>query len=349
MFKSCRYQLISKLGEGAFSTVYRAVDLYTNHTVALKIITKTNGPSRSASELRYLIQLKESENVIKILNVFREEDSVVCVFPVFKSTDFKTFLKMCTINEIKKYMYELLKSINSTHLKKIIHRDIKPANFLYNISTEKGILIDFGLAQEVDNKILNNELETNYMNNKIPETEKKVQFFSSFVQSNISTELPGYYQMDDRPPLRANRSGTRGFRAPEVLLRSQNQSLPLDIWSAGVILLVLLTRQYPFFKASDDIEALVEIACLFGNREMKILSTDLKRCWLTNINTIPNERICFKTLVKIARNKEFNETTNEDFDNAIDLLNKLLELDQYKRIKAKESLEHKFFKEFKRL
>ncbi|KAF7699634.1 putative cell division control protein 7 like protein 2 [Cucumispora dikerogammari] len=347
MFKNSRYQLISKLGEGAFSTVYRAVDLYTNHTVALKIITKTNGPSRTASELKHLIKLKGCENVIKLLNIFREDDSVVCVFPVFKPTDFKHFLKTSTINDIKKYMFELLKSINSIHQKKIIHRDIKPANFLYNTSLGKGFLIDFGLAQEVTD---NNEDETetgiNLSKNTLLSKGKKVQFFSSFIQSNVSTELPGYYQTDDRLPLRANRAGTRGFRAPEVLLRSKEQSLPLDIWSVGVILLILLTKQYPFFKASDDIEALIEIACIFGNREMKVLSAILKRCWLTNINTIPNERICFKSLIEIARADEINEATARDFLCCLDLLDNLLELDQTKRIKASTALKHPFFDEF---
>lgn len=29
----------------------------------------------------------------------------------------------------------------------IYHRDIKPANFLYNPSTKRGMIVDFGLAE----------------------------------------------------------------------------------------------------------------------------------------------------------------------------------------------------------
>lgn len=34
----------------------------------------------------------------------------------------------------------------------------------------------------------------------------------------------GYIADDKRPGIRANRAGTRGFRAPEVLLKCQDQT-----------------------------------------------------------------------------------------------------------------------------
>jgi cell division control protein 7 len=40
------------------------------------------------------------------------------------------------------------------------------------------------------------------------------------------------------------REGTRGFRAPEVLLRQRVQGPPIDVWAAGVIVLTLLSRRY---------------------------------------------------------------------------------------------------------
>ena len=48
----------------------------------------------------------------------------------------------------------------------------------------------------------------------------------------------------------AHREGTRGFRAPEVLLRKHEQGPPIDVWAAGVIVLSLATRRYPVFQAS---------------------------------------------------------------------------------------------------
>jgi serine/threonine protein kinase len=40
------------------------------------------------------------------------------------------------------------------------------------------------------------------------------------------------------------RGGTRGFRAPEVLLRCVKQTVAIDIWSAGVILLSILSARF---------------------------------------------------------------------------------------------------------
>ncbi len=43
----------------------------------------------------------------------------------------------------------------------------------------------------------------------------------------------------------------------------------LDIWSAGTILLSVLACKFPVFQASDDIEALMELAAIFGRKTME--------------------------------------------------------------------------------
>ncbi|XP_076316158.1 cell division cycle 7-related protein kinase-like [Tachypleus tridentatus] len=46
----------------------------------------------------------------------------------------------------------------------------------------------------------------------------------------------------------APRAGTPGFRAPEVLLKYKAQTTAIDVWSAGVIFLSLLSGSYLFFE-----------------------------------------------------------------------------------------------------
>lgn len=41
------------------------------------------------------------------------------------------------------------------------------------------------------------------------------------------------------------------------------------MWSAGIILLSILTLKFPVFTSSDDIEALLEIAAIFGRTQME--------------------------------------------------------------------------------
>lgn len=41
----------------------------------------------------------------------------------------------------------------------------------------------------------------------------------------------------------------------------------IDMWSAGIIFLSLLSGRYPFYKASDDLTALAQIMTIRGSRE----------------------------------------------------------------------------------
>ena len=74
--------------------------------------------------------------------------------------------------------------------------------------------------------------------------------------------------------------GTPGFRPPEVLMKFEHQTTAVDMWAAGVILLCILSRTYPFFRAPDDLTALAELLALFGTKgtfffKSQILFSDL--------------------------------------------------------------------------
>lgn len=60
--------------------------------------------------------------------------------------------------------------------------------------------------------------------------------------------------------------GTKGFRAPEVLLRSFHQGCKVDVWSAGVTLLYLIIGRTPF--GGDPEQNIKEIAKLKGSEEL---------------------------------------------------------------------------------
>jgi cell division control protein 7 len=90
---------------------------------------------------------------------------------------------------------------------------------------------------------------------------------------------------------RANRAGTRGFRAPEVLLKCGDQTggqsicnfiifrkvtykfSAVDVWSAGMIMLFFLIEKFPLFRSNDDTEALMEVASIVGRRRMEKAAT----------------------------------------------------------------------------
>lgn len=52
----------------------------------------------------------------------------------------------------------------------------------------------------------------------------------------------------------------------------------VDMWSAGVILLCILSRRYPFFKAKDDLQALAQMMALFGSKQMERMASEIGKC-----------------------------------------------------------------------
>ncbi len=43
----------------------------------------------------------------------------------------------------------------------------------------------------------------------------------------------------------------------------------VDIWSAGIIFLSILSGRYPFFKAIDDNMAIMQLISLFGSETVR--------------------------------------------------------------------------------
>jgi serine/threonine protein kinase len=85
---------------------------------------------------------------------------VSLVFRYQKSQPFLSFFNDFSVEDIKHYMWTLLKAVDHLANHGIMHRDIKPANFLYDRETRTGLLIDFGLSElelQANGKPLKNE------------------------------------------------------------------------------------------------------------------------------------------------------------------------------------------------
>lgn len=287
-----RYRLLDKIGEGTFSTVYKAeavngsVQLGSqmwkspplqkkesqtsksqkkkNPLVALKQIYVTSSPNRIYNELNLLYMLSGNSHVAPLLDILRYQDQVLAILPFYQHADFRDFYRDLSIKGIKKYMWELLQGLEFVHSKGIMHRDMKPTNFLYDPFKGKGVLVDFGLAEKVSQSYPSTSSKSS---SACPcMTSEKAAPRAHLKRLNIKAAYP---KLDQRPPRRANRAGTRGFRAPEVLLKCTNQTTKIDIWSAGVIGLSLLSRKFPLFNSPDDIDAIIEIILIFGVEKMQ--------------------------------------------------------------------------------
>ncbi|KAI7888459.1 kinase-like domain-containing protein [Mucor mucedo] len=344
------YKLIDKIGEGTFSTVYKALDIRRdlyhngdwepqlmeseeeqktmNQYVALKRIYHTSSPRRIANEVYILRKLIGSPCISPLITAFRQQDQVFVVMPYIPHDDFKKTFHEMPMLEIKSYMKALLTALHYLHKQNILHRDVKPNNFLYNRRKRTGYLIDFGLAE--------NEEEGRKLEEYTAKVDAKSQN-NMFIQS-----IMGYVKNDARHQVRANRAGTRGFRAPEILMKVTRQTCAIDIWAAGVILSCFLTGRYPFFLANEESDAMMELAQIYGYREMKKCASSHGRTFSTNIN-IPLSRIPWFKLVEHLNKEAIQSWDTKDYKDALDLLDKCMDLNPKTRITATDALQHPFF------
>ncbi|XP_042896789.1 cell division cycle 7-related protein kinase isoform X1 [Parasteatoda tepidariorum] len=168
----------------------------------------------------------------------------------------------------------------------------------------------------------------------------------------------------------APRGGTPGFRAPEVLLKHSQQTTAIDMWSAGVIMLSILSKKYPFFRADDDLTALAEITFLVGTKEIKEAAASIGKILTMNLpettESISDIRkqlgpdrylqsLCFmiqRDQPCFVHTPKPNESITDCLmchnisktipESAYDLLDKLLDPNPHTRITATEALDHPF-------
>jgi cell division control protein 7 len=310
--------------------------------VAIKKIYVTSSPSRILNELELLNDLRGFDSVCPLITAFRHTDQVVAVLPYFRHTDFREYFRKMTVPDMQIYFRSLFSALAAVHSKEIVHRDIKPTNFLYEPDKKRGVLVDFGLAERegTDHKpCLCNESDK--------ERRRRV------TNSVAATMGPsnGYPKNDNRPSRRANRAGTRGFRAPEVLFKCTEQTAKIDIWSAGVILLTILSKRFPFFNSADDVEAMIEIATIFGARKMKACANMHGTVFETTIPTIGNAGFSLEKIIlwSTCRNDGGKGGTELPLANdeklAVKFLERCFELDPNRRISAEEALQHEFLKD----
>ncbi|CAL1536830.1 unnamed protein product, partial [Lymnaea stagnalis] len=151
----------------------------------------------------------------------------------------------------------------------------------------------------------------------------------------------------------APRAGTAGFRAPEVLMKYTGQDTGVDIWSAGVILLSILSARYPFFRAQDDIGYLAQIIAILGSHAcIKAASAIGKNLLVSeHIEPVDLKTACTKLrlsqmsfkLGPSSQNNKVIQSWMDISDEPFDLLSKMLDPNPLTRITAEDALKHEFF------
>ena len=147
-----KYQIIKKIGDGTFGTVYKAWNRASTEykTVAIKKLKQRYAQWEKCvglPEVETLLKFHHP-NIIKLLEVIKERDEV---FLVFECMDRNVYQLMkdsdLELTQVRNIVLQTLQGLHYIHAKGLFHRDLKPENLLESQGTVK--IADFGLAKRV--------------------------------------------------------------------------------------------------------------------------------------------------------------------------------------------------------
>jgi mitogen-activated protein kinase 15 len=209
-----RFDLIKKVGSGAYGHVWKVQDRSSKQVLALKKIfdafQHSTDAQRTYREISILKQL-DHDNIIKLKETIKADNGkdIYLVFE-YMEADLHNVIAEGILKQVhsKYIIYQVAKALKYLHSAKLIHRDLKPSNVLLN-SNCLVKLCDFGLVRCVTSGEDNNSVMTEGV-------------------------------------------ATRWYRAPEVLLGSKSYEYPADVWSFGCIIFEIYLRR-PLFNGSSTL------------------------------------------------------------------------------------------------
>jgi casein kinase II subunit alpha len=132
---------------------------------------------------------------------------------------------------------------------------------------------------------------------------------------------------------------TRYYKSPELLMDYDYYDYSMDIWSAGTMLLEILSQKLHVFDGFDNEHQIDAIAAVTGGRPMLAWAERFRIKVPDHVRErlAPVKGVTLESLIPYSRRTFRNK-------HAIDLAQKMLRVDHRERITAEDALEHPFFK-----
>jgi serine/threonine protein kinase/tetratricopeptide (TPR) repeat protein len=257
------YEILGKLGSGGMGLVFRAWDGRLHREVAIKLLhedyTMPGMRERFLQEARAASALNHP-NLCMVFDIGEQDHNPYLVMELLSGETLKDRIARGAVptEEIVRYTMEITDALTVAHGRGVVHRDIKPANiFLVPMPNGKcqAKVLDFGLA-------------------KI-ELEERGGWESRTLDMTIA----------------GSTVGTLSYMSPEQA-RGDSLDLRTDLFSLGVVMYEMATRQVPFKGATS---AMI-MAQLFRHEPEKVSNWN---------DRIPQdlEKAILKLLAKDRRNR----------------------------------------------
>lgn len=152
-----RYELVSRVGAGAFGEVYRAIDSRLDREVALKQIRLDGFRSSGEAEEMRLRSLREAKmaakllhpNIVTVHDVIDVSNSTLILMEFVDGTTLESQLRengRIGFEECLELMSQTAAALDHAHELGVVHRDIKPANLMID-GKGRIRITDFGIAK----------------------------------------------------------------------------------------------------------------------------------------------------------------------------------------------------------
>ncbi|CAD7936392.1 unnamed protein product [Amoebophrya sp. A120] len=301
-----KYDVVQKLGKGAYGIVWKAIDKKSRDVVALKkcydAFQNATDAQRTFREIMFLQDLSGHENIVHLINVLKaDNDRDIYIVTDYMESDLHAVIRANILEDIHKQyiIYQMLRCLKYMHTGKMLHRDIKPSNILLNSDCLVKVC-DFGLAR-------------------------------------TATQMS--QEKGDPAPVLTDYVATRWYRAPEILLGSTSYTYGVDIWAVGCILGELLNGK-PIFPGSSTMNQLDRILEVTGRPSAEDVAALQSPFAETMLESLPSNR--HRTLDNNRFKEMFPSASNE----ALSFLRECLKFNPQRRISAEKSLHHAYVAQF---
>ncbi|XP_066591786.1 peripheral plasma membrane protein CASK isoform X8 [Prorops nasuta] len=283
------YELCEIIGKGPFSVVRKCIHRQTGQTFAVKIVDVakfTSSPGLSTADLKReatICHMLKHPHIVELLETYSSEGMLYMVFEYMDGSDLCfEVVRRATAGFVyseavaSHYMRQILEALRYCHENDIIHRDLKPQCALLagkeNSAPVK--LRGFGVAVQ------------------LPASQNGVEVYTTEYRQCLSPKGQLYLKADNE-----GRIGCPHFMAPEVIQRRQ-YGKPGDVWSAGVLLHVLLTGTLPFVGSRERLrEAICRGRVQMETPQWYIISEPAKDLIQRMLTTDVNHRITIQEVL----------------------------------------------------